>query len=168
MTLVFLLALCSLVMNFLVMLLFFKLRKNYFFLNQDYVHLVFKVRDACDLLKKQNMLQDLLCSGVCDENIRFIYKYLKELDYDDFPKTQQELMSLIKRISDENYKKTHMSYLEKINKCEDVEEKQFLQKKLEKLQEIKNLYDSIDDDASDDYKKIVLSELNKSILEYND
>lgn len=127
-----------------------------------------EIKNLKQLIEMNLQLTDILHSDVSDHIIKKIYLHVRNLSFDEFPKSPNDFTKILRTISDENYKDAHMNFLTKIKESESFEEKRFYENKLSKLQEIKNLSDTFDESSSDEYVEMIMQEVKKTITELNE
>jgi hypothetical protein len=127
-----------------------------------------QINDLSKILGKAYMLLDVLYSGSSNALAKSIYCNLRNLSPENMPKGRTDLVLLLKKISEDQYQESISLLKKKIIETENEEEKELLSKKLSVVQEMKTMFETVDENSSTEYIELISRELFKSITEFSD
>jgi len=110
---------------------------------------------------KIKYLLDLLGANVTPPITNHLYRKLRDIPVENFPKTKEEIVKIIRETGNEHFKIIHDNLVKTIEETEDVEIRKELETKLAQLQDLKNLADLVDENSSQDYLQTIAQQISQ-------
>jgi hypothetical protein len=114
-----------------------------------------------DDLMRLNLIQSLLLTSCNNPLILEMFNKIKTMGSKDLPKNEMEFINLCRIVTKEFHGKIWAKYKEKFENATVPEEKIFFGKRVEKLSNVLDLLESVDENSSLDFMKLIAIEIQK-------
>jgi hypothetical protein len=113
-------------------------------------------KEQDDTFKQIFILLDTLNQGLCSVPHKALYTELRQLQPEQMPLTESDRKKFFKEISFKNYVRARQKINERINSLTSEEQRQNLKTQLNQIDSINDLVQTIDENSSEDYMKVVM------------
>lgn len=118
-----------------------------------------------DDLMRLKLIQSLLLTSCSNPLILEMFNKIKTMGSKDLPKNEMEFINLCRIVTKEFHGKIWTTYKEKFEKAETPDERIFYGKRIEKLSNVIDLLESVDENSSLDFVRLIAIEIQKVMSE---